>query len=72
MAWALLAKLRELMDGVDWLRSQEMRGAVWSEIRQRLNELPEEPYPDGLWNAKVNQVWNFVTRRYVGDGARIH
>lgn len=72
VARALLAKLRELMDGVDWLRSQEMRGAVWSEIRQRLNELPEEPYPDALWNAKVNQVWDFVTRRYVGDGACIH
>jgi type I restriction enzyme R subunit len=72
VARALLAKLRELMDGVDWWRSQETRGAVWSEIRQRLNELPQEPYPDALWNAKVNQVWDFVTRRYVGDGARIH
>lgn len=72
VARALLAKLHELVDGLDWLRSQETRGAVWSEIRQRLNELPQDPYPDVLWNAKVSQVWDFVTRRYAGEGARIH
>lgn len=72
VARALLAKLHELVDGVDWLRGQETRGAVWSEIRLRLNELPQEPYPDTLWNAKVCQVWDFVTRRYAGEGARIH
>ncbi|GAB7540994.1 hypothetical protein CS8_006570 [Cupriavidus sp. 8B] len=72
VAKALLAKLHELVDGVDWLRGQETRGAVWSEIRLRLNELPQEPYPDTLWNAKVGQVWDFVTRRYAGEGARIH
>lgn len=72
VAKALLAKLHGLVDGVDWLRGQETRGAVWSEIRLRLNELPQEPYPDALWNAKVSQVWDFVTRRYAGEGARIH
>jgi type I restriction enzyme R subunit len=35
-----------------------------SEIRVRLNELPEQPYPQGLWDAKVEQVWDFVLRRY--------
>ncbi|KNY09275.1 DEAD/DEAH box helicase [Achromobacter piechaudii] len=72
VARSLLAKLHELVDGVDWLRGQETRGTVWSEIRLRLNELPQEPYPDALWNAKVSQVWDFVTRRYVGEGARIY
>ncbi|HEP9652492.1 TPA: hypothetical protein VDW04_004073 [Pseudomonas aeruginosa] len=48
VARALLAKLHELVDGIDWLRGQETRGAVWSEIRQRMNELPQEPYPDAL------------------------
>lgn len=71
VARALLAKLHELVDGVDWLRGQETRGAVWSEIRLRLNELPQEPYPDALWNTKVSQVWDFVTRRYAGEGWRI-
>lgn len=72
VAKALLAKLHELVDGVDWLRGQETRGAVWSEIRLKLNELPQEPYPDDLWNAKVSEVWNFVTRRYAdaGSGAK--
>lgn len=72
VARALLPKLHKLVDGVDWLRGQETRGEVWSEIRQRLNELPEKPYPIDLWNAKVDQVWNFVTRRYACDGERIH
>lgn len=72
VARALLARLHELVDGLDWLRGQEMRGAVWSEIRQRLNELPQAPYPDALWNAKVSQVWDFVTRRYDHEGAFIH
>ncbi len=72
VARGLLAKLHELVDGLDWLLGQETRGAVWSEIRQRLNELPQEPYPDALWSAKVSQVWDFVTRRYAGGGARIH
>ena len=72
VARALLARLHELVDSVDWLRGQETRGAVWSEIRKRLNELPQEPYPDALWNAKVDQVWDFVTRRYAGEVARVH
>jgi type I restriction enzyme R subunit len=67
VARALLTKLHELVAGVNWLRGQETRGAVWSEIRTRLNELPQDPYPDTLWNAKVSQVWDFVTRRYAGE-----
>ena len=72
VARVLLARLHELVDGLDWLRGQETRGAVWSEIRLRLNDLPQEPYPDALWNAKVSQVWDFVTRRYAGESWRIH
>ncbi len=72
VASALLGKLHELVDGLDWLCGQETRGAVWSEIRQRLNDLPQAPYPDALWNAKVSQVWDFVTRRYAGEGVRVH
>ena len=64
VAKGLLAKLHELIDAVDWVRGQETRGAVWTAIRMRLNELPEEPYPEPLWNAKVDQVWAHVLRRY--------
>jgi type I restriction enzyme R subunit len=66
VARQLLERLHALVDAVDWVRGQETRGAVWSEIRVRLNELPEEPYPQTLWDAKVDQVWDFVLRRYAG------
>jgi type I restriction enzyme R subunit len=64
VAKRLLERLHELVDAVDWVRGQETRGAVWTEIRQRLNELPELPYPKGLWDAKVDKVWDFVLQRY--------
>lgn len=66
VARKLLERLQVLVDAIDWVRGQETRGAVWTEIRQRLNELPNEPYPQELWDAKVDQVWDFVLRRYAG------
>ena len=60
----LLERLHKLVEAINWLQGQQTRGAVLSEIRVRLNELPEQPYPQGLWEAKVEQVWDFVTRRY--------
>ena len=64
VARELLEKLRVLVAGIDWLRGRQSRAAVLSEIRFKLNELPEEPYPEPLWNAKVDQVWDFVLQRY--------
>jgi len=64
VARSLLEKLRDLTGAIDWVRGQETRGAVWTEIRQRLNELPENPYPQALWDSKVEEVWDFVLRRY--------
>jgi len=64
VARQLLDRLRELVGAIDWVRGQETRGAVLSEIRVRLNELPEQPYPQVLWDTKVDQVWDFVLRRY--------
>ncbi|MFG1419980.1 type I restriction endonuclease subunit R [Xanthobacter sp. V0B-10] len=73
VARELLTKLDGLVKTIDWVRGQETRGAVFSEIRVRLNDLPEEPYPQALWDAKVAQVWDFVLRRYAeGGGARAH
>lgn len=51
MSRELLEKLRLLVSGVDWLNGRQSRAAVFSEIRFKLNELPEEPYPEILWNA---------------------
>jgi len=64
VARELLEKLQGLVSGVDWLRGRQSRAAVLSEIRFKLNELPEEPYPEPLWNAKVDQVWDFILQRY--------
>ena len=64
VARQLLEKLHELVGAINWLHNQQTRGAVLSEIRVRLNDLPEQPYPKNLWDAKVDQVWDFVTRRY--------
>jgi len=69
IARQLLVKLTGAVASIDWLRSQETRGHVKYQIKQALNGLPETPYPDQLWNAKVEQVWDFVTTRY-GDGPR--
>lgn len=64
VARELLERLKELVAGVDWLKGRQSRASVLSEIRVKLNELPEEPYPEELWIGKVDQVWNFVLQRY--------
>lgn len=64
IARQLLVKLNEAVASVDWLRSQETRGQVRHQIKLALNDLPQEPYPDDLWNSKVDRVWEFVTQRY--------
>jgi type I restriction enzyme R subunit len=43
---------------------------MWREIRVKLNELSEEPYPQKLWDGKVGQIWDFVLQRYAQDGAK--
>jgi len=64
VARELLDRLKELVAGVDWLKGRQSRASVLSDIRVTLNELPEEPYPEELWNGKVQQVWDFVMQRY--------
>lgn len=72
VARELLVKLEELVEAVNWVSNQQTRGAVWTTIRQRLNELPEQPYPEALWNAKVDQVWEFVQQRYADGNPFAH
>jgi type I restriction enzyme R subunit len=60
----LFKTLQKLVAGVDWLRGRQSRATVLSEIRFKLNELPEDPYPEQLWLGKVEQVWDFVIQRY--------
>jgi type I restriction enzyme R subunit len=64
VARELLERLQDLVSAVDWLKGRQSRASVLSEIRVKLNELPEDPYPEELWSTKVDQVWDFVLRRY--------
>ena len=64
IARELLEKLRKLVAAVDWTKGQQTRGAVLSEIRVKLNALPEEPCPEGVWVTKVDAVWQFVLSKY--------
>ncbi|MCW3848082.1 hypothetical protein OF829_12600 [Sphingomonas sp. LB-2] len=64
LARELIDRLHDLVSAIDWLRGRQTRAAVLSEIRVKLNELPEAPYPEDLWNGKVEQVWDFVLHRY--------
>ena len=64
IARELLERLHALLGAVDWTAGQQTRAEVESEIRFKLNELPEEPYPEAVWKAKVDTVWEFVLQRY--------
>jgi type I restriction enzyme, R subunit len=59
----LLEKLQEHLAAADWRAKQQTRAAVQSTIRFTLNDLPEESYPEPLWNDKVDAVWAFVFAR---------
>jgi type I restriction enzyme R subunit len=56
----LLVKLQDQLDVFDWRARQQTRAAVQSTIRFTLNELPEEPYPQTLWETKVDAVWAYI------------
>ncbi len=56
-----------------WRRNQQTRAQVYSEIRVKLNELPEAPYPQTIWDEKVEAVWQFVYgRETAGQRLSLH
>lgn len=59
----LLLKLQDKLSVLDWKAKQQTRADVQTTIRFTLNELPEEPYPQEMWNKKVDAVWLFVFSR---------
>ena len=60
VAQGLLQKLQEQHVFPRWELNPETRAAVHHEIRVKLNELPEDPYPEELWKEKVEAVWQYV------------
>ncbi|MEY8689647.1 MAG: type I restriction endonuclease subunit R [Leptothrix sp. (in: b-proteobacteria)] len=74
VARELLEKLQALQVEF-WRQNQQTRAQVLSEIRVKLNELPEEPYPQDVWQQKVDAVWQFVYthgKGQPGAGAAFH
>ena len=47
-----------------WRDRQQPRSVVRSTIEVVLNSLPEDPYPQDLWDEKVEATWQFVLSRY--------
>ena len=66
MARDLLEKLQDQLRIVDWPSKQQTRAAVESTIRFTLDQLPQEPYPEAVWNEKVDVVWAFIFARRQG------
>jgi type I restriction enzyme R subunit len=56
--------LAELVKVRDWQLAPQPRAEVKSAIRFDLNQLPQEPYPEALWNEKVDTVWQHVFQTY--------
>jgi type I restriction enzyme R subunit len=64
----LFIKLQEHLAVRYWQARQQTRAAVQSTIRFALNELPEEPYPETLWENKVDAVWAYIFSRKEATG----
>jgi type I restriction enzyme R subunit len=64
VARELHTKLSELVQVRDWQLAPQPRAEVRSAIRFELNRLPEHPYPQHLWNEKVDAVWQHVFQTY--------
>jgi len=63
VARELLEKLQDQLAVAEWQTKQQTRAAVQSTIRFTLDQLPQEPYPDPIWNEKVEAVWAFIFAR---------
>lgn len=75
VARELMEKLQKELLVFDWRQKRRTLTAVQSEIKFKLNELPEEPYPEDIFNQKVEAVWQFVFHLMPGPegtGATTH
>jgi len=62
----LMEKLRDHLTVIQWEKRQQTRAAVQTTIREVLNRLPEEPYPQLLWETKVDTTWEFILSHWPG------
>jgi len=71
VAKRLLAHLHEKLV-LDWRRKAETMADVRVAIRDVLDELPAEPYPRSLYDAKVQLVYDHVYTVYGDDGSSVY
>jgi type I restriction enzyme R subunit len=71
VAKRLLAHVHEKLV-LDWQRRAETTADMRVTIRNVLDELPAEPYPRTVYNAKVQAVFDHVSTAYGDDGASVY
>ena len=59
---------------LDWKSRQQTRADVLTTIRFTLDELPEEPYPQAMWQTRWSRVWAYIFSRAQQrrSGAELH
>jgi type I restriction enzyme R subunit len=72
VARELFEKLQHELLVFHWRQNPQTRAAVLSEIRFKLDELPADPYPEEVWNGKVDAVWQFVYHHMRGQQVGAH
>jgi type I restriction enzyme, R subunit len=75
VARELLEKLQGHLLVFQWQQKPQTRAAVHSEIRFKLDELPQEPYPEDVWTPKIEAVWQYVFQHLhgpEGSGLGLH
>lgn len=71
-AKALLEHLHDKLV-LDWRRKAETMAGVKTTIRGVLDEeLPEDPYPPGLFEEKVDAIFNHIVASYGDDGSSVY
>jgi type I restriction enzyme R subunit len=71
VAKRLLAHVHEKLV-LDWRRRAETAADMRVTIRNVLDELPAEPYPRTVYDAKVQAVFDHVSPAYGDDGASVY
>ena len=57
---------------LDWRKEQRTREAVRLVIEQKLDELPQEPYPAPVYEVKCDLAYRHVYDSYFGQGRSIY
>ena len=68
----LLEKLKAEKLVLDWRTAQATRAGVRDCIQVELDNLPEDPYPKPIYDAKCKQTYRHIFDNYFGAGESIY